>query len=358
MKICCCINSLNPGGKERVMSELINGFIKYHKAEVHVVVYGTNDEIFYKIDENAIIYRPDFIFDDSKRFLYTLKTLRFLRRKVKKINPDVVLSFGEIWNSFVLLALLGTRIPVYISDRCQPNKSFGFFQDTLKKWLYPKAKGVIAQTQQSKVYYNQQYKHNNIVVIGNPFHPIDIPSELERENVVVSVGRLIDTKHYDQLIDIFAQINKTDWRLIIVGGDAIKQHNKAVLQEQIDRLGLRDNIKLVGTQKNVNDYLLKAKIFAFTSSSEGFPNAIGEAMEAGLPAVAYNCIAGPSDLIHDGENGFLIPLYDKKLFSEKLRLLMEDETLLFGMGKKAILSMEKYSVENIVNDYYNAISIK
>jgi len=357
-KICCCINSLCSGGKERVMSELINGFITQHGAEVHVVLYGLGAEVFYDIHPQAIFHKPSFFQNGKNRLLLTIKTLLYLRKEIKQINPETVLSLGEIWNSFVLLALMGTRYPVFVSDRCRPNKSFGRFHDTLRKLLYPKATGVIAQTEKAKEFYQKQFKQTNIPVIGNPINPIEIPEDNVRGNIVVSVGRLIDTKNYDQLIAIFCRVNNPSWKLVIVGGDALKQQNSETLQKQINNSGMQDRILLVGTQKDINRYLLRAKIFAFTSSSEGFPNAIGEALAAGLPVIAYDCIAGPSDMIQDGENGYLIPLFDQIMFEEKLKQLMNDESLIQSMGNVAVSSIKKYSIENIVSDYYNVIMSK
>lgn len=356
-RVCCCINSLAPGGKERVMCELINGFITDHDAEVHVVLYGLNPEIFYAINPQAIIHQPSFK-PSANRFVLTIRTLIYLRKVIKQIDPDTVLSLGEIWNSFVLLALIGTHYPIFVSDRCRPNKSFGRFHDFLRKWLYPQAIGVIAQTEKAKEFYQKQFKQSNIPVIGNPLNSIEIPKDNIRENIVISVGRLIDTKNYDQLIAIFSRINNPSWKLVIVGGDALKQHNSETLQKQINDSGMQDRIELAGTQKDINSYLLRSKIFAFTSSSEGFPNAIGEALAAGLPVIAYDCIAGPSDMIQDGENGYLIPLFDQVMFEEKLNKLMGDETLIRTMGNVAVESVKKYSIENIVSDYYNVIMSK
>lgn len=360
MKIAFVIPSLsNSGGMERVMSELINYFAIRKQDELHLVMYGPgNEKIFFEIPDNIIISRPDYGYSDKRRSVYAAKTLLFIRKAIKRINPDTILSFGEIWNSYVLLALYGLHFPIYVSDRCRPNKSFGKLHDTLRKRLYPKATGVIAQTQKAKELYKTQFKHDNVVVIGNPIGQIADNGRIERENIVVSVGRLIDTKHFDQLIEIFSKIDKLDWKLIIVGGDALKQTNSIMLQKQIDEFGMTDRIILAGTQKDVNGYLLRSKIFAFTSSSEGFPNVIGEAMSAGLPVIAYDCIAGPSDMIVDGENGFLIPLFDKEMFVGKLKDLMENNDKISSMGTNAKKSMERFSTDKVCEAYYRVLTEK
>jgi hypothetical protein len=76
--------------------------------------------------------------------------MRFLRKKVKNIDPDTILSFGEYWNNLVLLSLYGLKYPVYISDRSQPDKDLGRVQNRLRDLLYPKAAGFIAQTSKAK----------------------------------------------------------------------------------------------------------------------------------------------------------------------------------------------------------------
>lgn len=357
MRICFIIPGLsNSGGMERVMSQIVNYVADQKNDELHLLMYGAgNERLFFDISQRVNIHRPSFSYGAGSRTLYAIKSLQFIRKTVKEISPDTVLSFGEIWNNFVLLALYGLSYPIYISDRCRPNKSFGKLHDTLRKWLYPKSTGIIAQTQKAKEIYLTQFHHDNIVVIGNPIRQIE-DRGIKRENIVVSVGRLIDTKNFDQLIDIFAAIDAPDWKLVIVGGDALKQKNSAVLQSQINRLGLQERVILKGQKSDVESYLLRAKIFAFTSNSEGFPNVIGEAMSAGLPVVAYDCVAGPSDMIEDGMNGYLIPLFDKEKFTCKLRELMFDEESVERMGRYASQSIQRFNVNQVTEDYYHVLA--
>jgi GalNAc-alpha-(1->4)-GalNAc-alpha-(1->3)-diNAcBac-PP-undecaprenol alpha-1,4-N-acetyl-D-galactosaminyltransferase len=354
--ICLVIHSLQAGGMERVMTELANHFAKKDAVKLHLILYGINRDIFYPFPGDIIIYRPSFTFDDSRRLLSTLKTLYYLRKKIKEIKPDAVLSFGEYWNNFVLMATLGLRYPVFVSDRSQPDKSLGRLQDKLRNWLYPFAKGVIAQTEKAKQIYASMYNHRNVVVIGNPVRGINNKGEaVAKENIVLMVGRLIKTKHQDKLIELFVKINQPGWKLVIVGYDHLKQNNMERLQGIVKELNAADKVVLTGKQSNVESYYLKSKIFAFTSSSEGFPNVIGEAMSAGLPVVAFDCVAGPSEMITDNENGFLIPLFDYDLFQQKLSLLMNDDTLRESMGANAKESIQHFDVEKIGNQFYNFI---
>lgn len=356
IKVCFLIPVLVAGGAERVLSEIINYFARNIDAELHLVLYGKKSELFYSIPFNTIIHQPEELFNDNSRWLSTIKRVFFVRKVIKSINPTTILSFGEYWNSFVLLALLGLHTPVFISDRSQPNKSFSKLHRFLRKKLYPNATGIIAQTQLAKDIYTKEFKHSNIIVIGNPIRYVSaIKKEYTQENIVLSVGRLISSKNYDQLIRMFVEIGNVDWKLVIVGGDALKQNNFNALNNLIKELNAETKIELEGTQKNIDKYYMKSKIFAFSSSSEGFPNAIGEAMSARLPVVAYDCIAGPSEMIEDGKNGYLIELFNDEEFKEKLSVLMLNDELRKNMGTIAEESIKKFSVQKIGKKYADFI---
>lgn len=351
------IPSLQAGGMERVMTELAAYFTSKKRIDIHLVLYGITREVFYSVPNEIIIHTPSFRFKNKWRLFYTFKTLIFLRRTIKGINPYCILSFGEYWNNFVLLSLSGLRYPVFVSDRSQPDKSLGYFHNELRRWLYPKAKGLILQTEKAKEIYLLRNKHKNITVIGNPIKQYN--SDLlnrEKEKIVLMVGRLIRTKHQDKLIEMFAGINEPNWKLMIVGYDHLKQQNMDRLKTIAKELKIDDRVIFTGKQGNIEQIYCKSSIFAFTSSSEGFPNVIGEAMAAGLPVIAFDCVAGPSEMITDSHDGFLIPLFDYSMFKSKLILLMKDEVLRQTLGSNGRESIKKYSSGIICEAFYRFIT--
>ena len=357
IKICLAIHSLQPGGMERVMSELAGYFCQKTGIEVHLVLYGKKPELFYKLPESIIIHKPASKFNNQLRLVSSFKRLFFIRKTVKSIGPESLLSFGEQWNSFVLLALIGLHIPIFISDRGSPLSKSSNFHSLLKKILYLRAQGIIAQTEKAAQVYRLRFKNANIKVIGNPIRKIrGQETSVEKENIVLTVGRLIHSKHHDKLIELFISIAPPEWRLVIVGDDALRQNNFERLKSLVRDLDAEDRVILTGRQAEVDSYYLRSKLFVLTSSSEGFPNVIGEAMSAGLPVVSFDCVAGPSEMITDGKDGYLVPLFDYKTFGDKLLTLMNDPVLREQFGKEAKSSIDRFSVERIGEQYYSFIT--
>lgn len=352
IRICFVIPYMHAGGMERVMSLLIDWFNKNGDRELHLLIYGPEKEIFYPLPEGLPVHRPAFGFNHQRSFLSGWHTLRYLRGKIRDLQPAVVLSFGEYWNSFVLLALLGMKIPVVVSDRGRPDKHLGRGHEILRRILYPRAAAVIAQTSMARDRYRRHFRHQNVHVIGNPIScPGESPDPSEGEKTVLTVGRLIRTKHHDLLIRMFLDTAPSDWKLVIVGDDALRQEIRKELEQQILSEGAGERVVLAGARTDMESYYRNSRIFAFTSSSEGFPNVIGEAQAHGLPVVAFDCVAGPSEMVEDGYNGFLVPFGNIPLFKQRLKELLEDDELRRRMGERARQSIRAYSPDRIGIQY-------
>lgn len=348
-KITLILPSLHAGGMERVMSELAICFVEQKNAEVDIILLGI-DEQFYNLPKEIKIHEPGFTFNKEKRLFGTLKTMLFLRNKLKKLKPDVVLSFGEMYNSFVLIATIFTRHKVFISDRSKPDKNWGTVHHLLRFFSYHRASGIIAQTEYAKQMMFKRLINPNVEVIGNPIKQMPATTALKnRDKIILTVGRLIKSKRLDLLIKIFHQTDYKNWRLIIVGDGPEKQY----LQNLATTMNLTNNIEFTGNQKDVSAYYKQAKIFAFTSNSEGFPNALGEAMSEGLAAITFDFIAGASDLIINETNGLLIPMDDETKYVNQLNKLMQDEELIENLGIAAKQYISRYDRNIIADKYYS-----
>ncbi|MDR6968288.1 glycosyltransferase involved in cell wall biosynthesis [Flavobacterium arsenatis] len=352
-KVCLIIPSLRHGGAERVISVLANQWAQNPNLEVFLLLMTKQDQ-FYTIDDRVKIIEPEKGYQSTLlgRGLYSLWILYFLRKSVNQIKPNTILSFCERYNNIVLLSLLGSRYPVFVSDRSNPEGNLGSLHENLRKTLYKKAKGIIAQTDTAKKVIYSKTKNKNIETIPNPLRDIKDFSIVQKENIILNVGRFEWQKNQKGLVEAFSNLqNRENWKLLLVGVGSLRGE----LEQQIRQKNLEDQVILLDFQKDIDSYFQTAKIFAFTSISEGFPNVLLEAMANGLACVSYDCPTGPSELIQNEENGNLIPLHDQELFSAKLQLLMDDNDKRIKFGTKAVVVKEEYSVAVISDKYLKFI---
>ncbi len=343
-KIGLIIPSLKAGGMERVMSELAN-YLVNHGMEVWLILMF-REEIFYTLDPGIQIVRPSI----RKKFnaTYAFYLFPFLRRSVKRIDPDAVLSFGERYNSYVLMASLGLKTPVYISDRSSPNKRLSKFNLKLSKLLYMRAAGIIAQTSKAAELLAARLNgaQANIRVIHNPLRHIELTRHTKK-NQIVALGRLVREKRYDRLLKIMSLLQNKSWKLVIVGEGRFRE----LIEKQIIEYGLQDRVILAGQQRDVDSFLGESRIYVLTSDIEGFPNALCEAMAHGLACIAYDCVAGPGDIIRNGENGILIDEGEAELYARELDLLIEDAEKRERLGKEAVKIRSRLHVDTIFEEY-------
>ena len=117
----------------------------------------------------------------------------------------------------------------------------------------------------------------------------------------------------------------------------------------IREAGIEGQMKLPGLVREMDRMYAQAAVLVMTSDMEGLPMVLLEGKTHGLPLVAFDIMTGPSDIIDDGVNGFLVEPFDVETMTEKLRLLMEDGALRTRMSENAAVGMEKFSEEKILD---------
>lgn len=344
--------SLKSGGLERVVSLLANQLCQ-RRVEVLLIVLSQSD-IFYDLDKSITLHQlPDRI-DKKSKILKILLTFNWLRQLVKSSESKSLISFGEGYNAFVMAACIGLNKRVYLSNRASPIWSLKGLRSLTNPFLYKFADGILVQTKKAIHMLQQKYKSSYFFVVPNPF---DIPSEQavsssKREKIILNVGRLGGLKHQDYLIKYFSEIKTDcpDWKLWLVG-DGPERHNLELLASN---LNIKDSVKFLGNIKSINEVYLKANIFAFTSTSEGFPNALGEAMAHGLACISFDCVTGPSELIESGKNGILIKENNHTAYKNELLRLIKKSDLRIKISRNAYLTLKNnYNVDSIIDEYYN-----
>ena len=170
---------------------------------------------------------------------------------------------------------------------------------------------------------------------------------------LVSVANLVPYKDYFTTLNALAGLKKHGYAFNywIIGGGPMKQEVEAY----IEKLGLRNEVKLLGKISNVNEYLVKADIFIHSSRGEGCSNAILEAMFTGLPIVA-SATGGTPEIVSP-ENGFLFEYKNEKQLFDKLKYLFDNPEKIEKMGRKSIeIGKSNFSTEKMKNTYFDIIN--
>lgn len=259
-----------------------------------------------------------------------------LRRLVKRDRPDIVLAMPEKVNVWTLLFLLGTGVPVVVSERNDPMRHpESRVKRLLRRLIYPRAAGFVFQTRMAADYFPPRVRARGIV-LDNPLDIGRMPpaNTGAREKTVVGAGRLAPQKNFPLLIRAFAAFCEThpDWRLIIFG----EGEGRAALEALAAELLPAGAWALPGQTDRLYGELRSAGMFVLSSDFEGMPNALMEAMALGAPCVATDCrVGGPAALIQDGVNGLLVPVADEAALSRAMGRIADDAAFAGAMSGRA-----------------------
>lgn len=260
-----------------------------------------------------------------------INTLLRLRKLFKIHKPDAILSFMEKYNAFTIIASGFLGLKVFVSDRSNPLRKVSIQTELLRKLTYKYAAGIIAQTEFAKEVLYDKTKNTNIKVIPNPVKSIQRFPDFKKDKIILNVGRLVPEKGQKYAIEAFSKLSNNEWKLIILGDGPLRNE----LENLIRELKVEDRVLLLGSVHNVDEWLAKASIFVFPSVSEGFPNALVEAMAAGLPVVSFDCDAGPRDIIKHNKNGMLIEQMNVDQLVICLNELMNDDNKRSNLAEAA-----------------------
>lgn len=331
MKIDFYISSLSSGGAEHVLINLAANFAN-RGHDVGIISYEKRPH-FYEVNQNVKVFK----ITEKNTIFEFYHDLKATKKQLKSRKAEVSISFLSRCNFMLILTGFFLETKIIVCDRNNLLKKYSKSFFTVSCLLYTFADAVCVQTNEMKSFY-PKYLQKKIFVLENPLDFAEMQKqcygrEINKENIIISVGRLEKQKDYTTLIKAFSLIEQEfpDWKLYIFG----QGNDREIIQRLINRLGLDSKVKLCGITHTPFLEMKKSKIFVLSSLFEGFPNVLCEAMYSGLPCIATKCECGPSELIHDGFNGFLVPIGDQDLMAKKIKLLIGNEELRNMMGKRA-----------------------
>lgn len=343
--------SLGLGGIQKSIVTLANYFSENNiKVNVYSLVKRKH---FFRLDENVIYNEPK---SEQKQSLF--QYILSIRALVKRNNCDNVLVFGKFQSALTMLALVGTNKRIFISDRASPLYRDIWHIDLFTRFVFYflKPTGVIAQTNISSKYQLKRFGPNvPICVIPNAVHRFRF-KQSQKNNHVLVVGRFNDKlKGHYRLLDIWKRAFIPGWKLVFAGGD---ESDDSQLLKIAKEFAIYDSLVFLGKVDNLDEIYNQSKIFVLPSISEGYPNALCEAMAAGLACISFDILAGPSEIIESNVNGLLVEDNNIELFAEKLKILMTDNKLALTLGENAKKIADTNSIEIIGKKFSDFIFSK
>lgn len=379
-KVCFLTNNIaEMGGRQRVNALLASEMSKTDDLDVSIVFtsnYKTAMKRFYYLNNNVRVLWSQKLSPSKRDSLY--KIARYINKKIIRFRntsflqfvyfpPYEVRNYNQFFsdNKFDVVVGVGTRAGAMLSLLNDKSKKvvwlhnsydvyflkkdyFQWHQDGLYKKLLSKPDAMVVLTDGDINRY-KRYIECDPIRIYNPLTLVCKDEAKLENNELVFVGRLdYDIKGLDLLADIFSIVKMkiSEARLTIVGdGNGRKR-----LEETLAKLNLQHSVNFVGQRDNVMQYYQQGSVVLLTSRKEGFGLVTTETMECGLPVVSFKT-EGPSEIINDGRNGFLIDNYDVNAFAEKVILICKNKELRSVMGRKAKERAKDFSIDKIVNEW-------
>jgi len=348
------IGTMGNGGAERVIANLSNQFVNDGINVSIITIYGTLQT--YRLDDKISLNHM--ICNIKIKAFRPLERMIKLRHIIKQISPDIVVSFLADVNIHTLIALIGSEVPIIVSERNDPMKVPSMkWMRALRNVLYKRASGVVFQTHDAANYF-EKYMPNRVrkAIIANPIKD-DLPFYLPKPEKIefITACRLNKQKNLHLMINSIKQVIDSgyDCCLNIYGEGPMRQELKAY----IDSLGLNGRVCLCGFSDNIHEIMARATAFIISSDFEGISNSMLEALGIGIPVIATDCpVGGARQYIKNGVNGYLVPCRDVEHMRKAMIDIIENPIKAIEMGKKATKIRKMISIKNIALQWVEFIN--
>lgn len=351
MKILFIISNLANGGAERVISTLCDEFSKI--GDTCEILYFEQNSRYYEYKATLTHlplyekYEKRGILAKLSKFWYKLSKFWRINKAIKKTNSNAVISMLDQTNINVLISSFFTPKSVIISEHTEQSELKSRFWRVLRRLLYPRAKALVVLNESEKNYYNFS---KNAKVIYNPLNAdfLSLKTTVNKENIVLCVGRLESVKNYEFYLKSLALISpdlRKNWRFIIAGDGSQKERLLALNDE------LKVGVEFIGHAKNTKELYAKASILALPSKSECLPNVL-------IESIVFYCAristptAGANELITHAKDGIIASELE---FAKALEQLMSDERLRESLAKNALRRLVDFEPAKIAFKYKELI---
>ncbi len=319
------VPTLQAGGQEKVAALTYDLLSKdYH---LWLLIFEDTKQVYYPKHRVVNIHVPA-AKNRLVQFFHLCKRIVLVKRFKRQQKIDLSYSFGSTANLVNCMSKATGKTIVSIRG------SQSFFKRSISNYVkQKKADGFVCVSKELEAkLIKKGIGQEKVHAIYNPYDINEI-QKLGMEPVgfgfeyIVTCGRLEHVKGYQHLLKAFKLVHKKykNLHLVIVGDGSLWDS----LHMLADTLGLAKYVHFTGFQGNPYKYMRRAEAYILTSISEGFPNALVEAMASGCPVVAADCVTGPREIlggkgaarkkqvIEEAANGFLVPPFLSDVSEEK-----------------------------------------
>lgn len=340
------------GGIERILINKMNYLSSVYGYNVwmittdqsdHAIPYDLHEDV--KVEDLGICFYRRYNYNIIRRiWTYNLMRRQYkdrLHRRILDINPDIIVcTTADDINSIVSVK---GAIPLVVESHSVYSRTIEYGKYWLlkkyRKYVFLKslsyANCLVVLTEADAVEWRKV--HPKVVVIPNFLFLTDNEKSLLNNKSVIFVGRLDYQKDPLKVIHIWSKIRQhnNNWILNIYGDGDLENEVKR-LAEEVGGIIVHKPTDNIWKSYAENSMLLSTSLF------EPFGLVIIEAMSCGLPVVAFDCPYGPSAIISDGINGYLIPQNDIDGYVDKVCMLMESINKRQIMGEMGRNSIRRY----------------
>lgn len=345
------------GGIERVLVDKMNALVSMYGYEVFMITTDQGNHLVpYHLDEGVhledigIQFHLQYHFSGLRRLKDEYKRMKLfevkLSSRIKEIDPDLIICTTT--DPVLSITKVKGDIPLIVEAHNICDRAFGekglhqrIVSWSLKKGL-KKTSCLVTLTEGDAIEWRRIISCVEVIPDMAHLNKGNI-SSLENKRIIF-VGRFDYQKRPMEMIKIWQQVYPSfpDWHLEIYG--------EGELQQEVEDLAnfLNMNIHVHMPTSLIFEAYRNSSILVSTSLFEPFGLVLPEAMSCGLPIVAYDCPYGPSMIITNDVNGYLVKSGDISSFANKLCSLMGDVDLRHRMGKDAIESSKNYESKKIM----------
>jgi len=357
MRITFVISSLNCGGAQKVISTMANYWAEKGFAITIFTFDDGSTAPFYPLKSNIIhnhLNLSNKSINVSGKIRNQLIKIRSLRKNITQNSPDITISFIHKTNMVTTLALLGTGIPLIISERNDPHwDKIGRFGKVARHMVYPLADLLVVQTKHIRDYFPKMLR-SKIQIIPNP---VSLPEKFNtkgkplylKKPAIIAMGKFQRQKGLDILIKAFSHLKKKHprWSLTILGDGELRPD----FEKLAGSLGLSDCVFFPGVVNNPYHYMQHADLFVMPSRYEGFPNALCEAMAFGLPVITTNFSSAEEIVGKDESAGMIVPIENIPALAKAMDELIRDNNRRKRLASQAQQISNRFELNSIMNQW-------